>query len=141
MLAAILIFAAGVATGGLTVQLRRLVHPRPASSATAAAPWLLQRPELQVRMLSQRMTRQLDLTADQRERLEIIVRESQGRMRGVAEEVAPRTRAEFQRLRQQIHEILNPDQRAKFDKLYQRREAGHRRGDRSAPPERDPAKP
>jgi hypothetical protein len=138
ILAALVIFAAGVVTGGLTVGLRRVATgPRwTAPGVEPSRPWLTQRLAGQQGELFRRMERQLDLTAEQRERVETIVRESQERIHALAEDLAPRTREELRRMRERIREELTPPQRRKFEKLEESlrpREGGAKRGDRPGP--------
>ena len=133
-LAALVIFAAGVVTGGLTVKLRR--PPIPSQSGpriSDARPWPAQRWEGQVRDLSKRMEKHLDLTARQRDRIEAIVGDTQKRMKSILDEVAPRTRDEFRQMRQRIREELTQEQRKKFEELFK-----ERRFERS-PPSAEPA--
>ena len=162
ILAALVIFAAGVVTGGLTVGLRRQpVAPRWAASgqdlprpvdvygiklpegsrwATSSPdlprPWLTQRLAAQQGDLFHRIEKHLDLTPEQRQRLEAIVRESQERIRALADDLAPRTREELRRLREKIREELTPEQRRKFEKIdegLRQREGGPKRGERPDP--------
>ena len=138
ILAALVIFAAGVLTGGLTVGLRRpAVGPRwPASGQGLVRPWPAQRLGAQQGELFRRMEKQLDLTAAQRQRLEAIVKESQERIRTLAEDVAPQTRGELRRMRERIREELTPEQQRKFEKLdegLRQREGGPKRGERPSP--------
>ena len=122
ILAALVIFAAGVVTGGLTVKLRQLpIPPQAGPRLSDARPWPAQRWEGQVRDLSKRMEKHLDLTAAQRDRIEVIVRDTQKRMKSILDEVAPRTRDEFRQMRQRIREELNQDQRKKFEELFKER--------------------
>jgi Spy/CpxP family protein refolding chaperone len=135
MLAALVIFAAGVVTGGLTVNLRRppAVPRWAAPGAEPSRPWLTQRLAGQQGELFRRMERQLELTPDQRQRIEAIVKESQERVRALAEDLAPRTREELRRMREKIREELTPEQRRKFERLdegLRPREGAPKRGER-----------
>lgn len=138
LLAALVIFAAGVITGGLTVGLRRPpLGPRwTAPGPEPTRPWLNQRLAGQQGELFRRMERQLELTPEQRLRVEAIVKESQGRIRALAEDLAPRTREELRQMREKIREELTPEQRRKFEKLdesLRQREGGLKRGERPSP--------
>ena len=138
ILAALVIFAAGVVTGGLTVGWRRqAVGPRwPGSTQGQVRPWPAQRLGAQQGELFRRMEKHLDLTAAQRQRLEAIVKESQERIRALAEDVAPQTRGELRRMRERIREELTPEQRRKFEKLdegLRQREGAPKRGERPSP--------
>ncbi|MFQ5745004.1 MAG: hypothetical protein ACE5HV_15665 [Acidobacteriota bacterium] len=67
-----------------------------------------------------RLERVLNLTPDQRSRIEEILKESRreaGRMR---EELSPRVREHLERKRQSIMEVLTPEQREKFDEMWRR---------------------
>jgi hypothetical protein len=124
ILATMVIFGAGVITGGV------LVHktasqppvriPRPANAGTNAplptvTPAQLQRMEFLVRA-----TRELELTVEQRDRVERIIREGQDRSRQIWESVAPDMRKELQLVRERIRVELTPEQRRRFEELMKR---------------------
>ena len=140
ILAALVIFAAGVVTGGLTVNLRtkppaaglRALQQR----ITPAQNW-----DNRIRELGKRMERQLDLTPDQRERIEAIIRDSQRRIKGVFEEVAPKARDEFRETRMRIRDVLTPEQRRKFEELVKAREPGGKRAENPSPIQPPDGKP
>ncbi len=139
VLAALVIFAAGVITGTLVAGLRRApLGPRWTGPGPAPArPWAVQRLGAQQGELFHRMEKHLDLTPDQRDRIEAIVHETQDRIRTLAEEVTPRTREELRHMRERIREELTPEQRQKFAKLEEglrQREGPPRRGEHSLPP-------
>jgi len=123
ILAALVIFATGVVTGGLTVNLRtrppglRLLEQR----TTPLQNW-----DNRIRDLGRRMERQLNLTTEQREHVEAIVRDSQRRIKGVFDEATPRARDEFRQTRSKIRDVLTPEQRRKFEELFKPREAAPR---------------
>ena len=140
ILAALVIFAAGVVTGGLTVKMRTTPLPSPSGPRSYdSRPGVTPRMEGQLRELSKRMEKHLDLTPQQREEIETIVRDSQKRMRGMWEEIAPRTRDEFRQTHQRIREVLKPEQRRKFEELFKERESLGKRGNKHAPPETPPS--
>lgn len=113
VLATVVIFAAGVLTGGLTARLQHRaadnLPPRPEA-------WMLPRLEF-----LRRAQRELDLTDDQRRRIEAIFRESHERMRPVWQQAMPEMRAELARVRDQMREVLTPRQRDQFERLLQER--------------------
>ena len=138
ILAALVIFAAGVVTGGLTVALRRpAAGPRWLGSTQGQLrPGPAQRLGVQQGELFRRMQRHLDLTATQCQRIEAVVKESQERIRTLAEDLAPQTRGELRRMRERIREELTPEQRRKFEKLdegLRQRAGAPKRGERSSP--------
>jgi Spy/CpxP family protein refolding chaperone len=67
--------------------------------------------------LLRRMERELDLTTEQRERVDRIIKESQERTRHIMEPVAPQMRDELQRTRERFRAVLTPQQQARFDEL------------------------
>ena len=117
ILAALVIFAAGVVTGGLTVQIRQ---PRPTPNSGGNPP-IRKVPamprEAQLRELSRRMQAELDLAPEQRERIEGIVRDSQERMKSVRDEVGKKIGEEFREMLHKIRSELTVDQRRKFAEI------------------------
>ena len=131
ILAALVIFAAGVMTGGLTVKLRPL-RPLPANQQgkkTVAAPR-----EAQLRELSRRMQSELDLNPDQREHVEAIIHDSQERMKKLREDVGQKIGEEFREMRQKIRSELTPDQRKKFIEIMKQHDERNKRDARPVPP-------
>ncbi len=125
VLAALVIFASGVVTGGLTVRLSRQLNLRqtvaqrtPQNQRPALPPGsVVPRHEAQVRDLMRRMEDTMELTPEQRDRIQIIVADSQRRMQKLFQEMAPRTREEFRALLNRIRMELQPGQQREFDRL------------------------
>jgi hypothetical protein len=124
ILATMVIFGAGVITGGLLVRhvatpvkLRppRLFSGNTNAPAANVTPAQLQRIEFLVRA-----NRELDLSTEQRERIEKILRDGQERSRKIWESVAPDMRKELQSVREKIRAELSPEQRHKFEELMKR---------------------
>lgn len=121
------IFGAGVVTGGLLVRLTRAPAPviqeaaptpaRPAQSGAVGG--------LRFEFL-RRAQRELELTADQRDHLGRILRESQERTRKIMEPVAPQMREELKRTRAEFVQVLNPDQRRRFNELARQQQQQQR---------------
>lgn len=154
ILATLVIFAAGVVTGGLLVshansaQRPRWQNPRPGQADSSrrpvepgtgreairppgvpgAVPQFLRKEFLE------NLNREVNLTADQRTRIEQIIREGQERNRQFWERVAPELRKEIADTRRQIQAVLRPDQRARFDELMKQRP--QRRTDEPNAPDR-----
>jgi len=63
------------------------------------------------------MQKELDLTADQRQRVDKLLKESQERTKKLMEPISPSLRAEVQRTKEEFREILTPEQRIRFDEL------------------------
>ena len=136
ILAAVVIFGAGFVTGGLSVKLSRFgdVPAPPHRPSGGGGPRMPMGPDRQMADLMRRMESGLDLTEEQKAKIKQIVEESQARMRASWKEMAPRMRKEFTTLTDQIREVLNPEQREKFEELTRRRSHrprsdGNRRGD------------
>jgi hypothetical protein len=114
ILAALVIFAAGVVTGGLTVRLK-VQEPAPAANAPGLGP-LRQRGEL-----LDRMQRQLYLSAAQREHIEKILRESHDRMKQIWDSIAPQAQEERRRVNDLIRAELQPEQKKRFEEMLKSR--------------------
>ena len=125
ILAALVIFAAGVVTGGLTVNLRK----QPAAKKPVAMPR-----EGQLRELSRRMQAELDLTPEQRGRIETIIHDSQERVKTLRDEVGQKTSEEFREMRQKIRDELTPEQRKKFAEIMKQHDDRNKRDERTARP-------
>jgi len=110
------IFGMGVVTGGLLV---RHVQPgrdrRPQRSGNpvrmAPSPGMLRFEFLR------RMQRELDLSAEQREPIDRILKEGQDRMKKLMETVEPRRREELKRTIDEFRGVLTPEQQKRFDEL------------------------
>ena len=130
-----LIFGTGVVTGGLLVGSIRLHEHRSLRPPAAAR---LQPPTsaggMRLEFL-RRMEGELDLTPEQRERVDQILKESQERTRRF---IAPRIREETQKTREMFLQLLTPAQRGRFDELWKQQRAREKK----AAPQRDrPATP
>ena len=139
ILATVVIFGAGVLTGGLLVSHSERVKLRQLRAHMAAAqppqwtPPLREFPrrpegELQTSFEQRRMefllnaTRELKLSPEQRQRIERLVRESQERTRKLWEQVGPEMRKELTEVREKIREELTPQQRKRFEELMKRQQ-------------------
>jgi Spy/CpxP family protein refolding chaperone len=143
ILATMVIFAAGVVTGGVLVR-KTMLRPERAPHRLQA----VQRPpvtftpgNMRVEFL-RRAQRDLELTAEQQARVEEILKRSQERSRKTMEVIAPKLREEVQKTREEFREVLTAEQRAEFDKLWKQRPREQRtnaRPNRVERPERKPA--
>ena len=111
ILATLVIFTAGMLTGGVMI---RQFAKRP-SPPPPFQPMVLRKEFLG------RMDRELALTRQQRERIEKIMTESQERTRLLWELVGPEMRDEVMHVREDIREELRPEQHAKFEELMKQR--------------------
>lgn len=168
VLATVIIFGAGVVTGGLLVnhsdraKLRQVRTHLGAAQPSQWTPPLREFPrrpenELQVTLEQRRMefllnvTRELKLSPEQRTHIERLVRESQERTRQLWERVGPQMRKELADVREKIREELTPPQRKRFEELMKRQQTRRvdevtpnpreKRDSRRTEPSRDPAFP
>lgn len=80
------------------------------------------------RMLVDRLASELDLTADQRTKIEEVLTARRTRLETVQREVRDRFEAEQRSLRDEVRKVLTPEQQEKFDKNEQERSRFGRRG-------------
>ena len=120
IVATIVIFGTGVVTGGLLVlhseQMRgprgsRVVRQAQPASAGGSRFEFLRRAE-----------RELNLTPDQREQVDNIIRASQERVRKIQEPVTPKMREELQQTKVEFRGVLTPEQRERFDELVKQQQ-------------------
>jgi Spy/CpxP family protein refolding chaperone len=90
-------------------------------------PWSFMGSEAHIREICERMTRDLDLSPAQQETIQDLIRQSQARIKAISDELAPKTREEMNRAREEIRALLTPEQQAKFDEINRRREARWRK--------------
>jgi Spy/CpxP family protein refolding chaperone len=125
ILATIVIFVAGLVTGVLVVWHSERLFSTPAQHpASVPHPGPAVSPGGLRLDLLRRMQRDLNLTADQHEQIDKILKESQERSKKIMEPVAPQIREELNRTREEFRNVLTPEQRAKFDEMLKRQ--GHR---------------
>jgi uncharacterized membrane protein len=127
--ATVVIFGAGVVTGGLLVNYVQHSHPRnynnnphrsgtttevhppatnpPPHQADAGKPARL--PEILSKPFLQRLDEELHLAPDEHEAIQKIINDGQNQMRKVVQDA-----------RLEIREVLTPDQRKEFDELVKR---------------------
>lgn len=121
-----LIFLLGALIGSLGTGL--FLHNRPGS----------RKPEALKMAVMKRLVRQLDLTADQKPRVETIVDQLQEKTRNHFNKTRQEMRAIIAQGIARIKKELNPDQQKKLDTLHERFKRRHRRWDRR---ERQPGPP
>lgn len=79
-------------------------------------------------VLVERLARELDLTAEQRTKIEEVLTARRTRLETVQREVRERFDAEQRSLRDEIRKVLTPEQQEKFDRNEQQRSRSGRRG-------------
>jgi Spy/CpxP family protein refolding chaperone len=112
------IFGAGVLTGALVVQWAPGTlgprHQRTGFGLGSPGGMRLE--------FLRRMQRDLDLTADQRERIDKVLKQSQERSRKLMEPISPQLHLELQKAKAEFREVLNPAQQARFDELLKQQQ-------------------
>ena len=118
ILATIIIFAAGVITGGVLVnRVQRPQRPGPLPPFAqprqdpVPTPWFVRREFLD------RMDHHLNLSRDQYDRIAKILQDSQERTRQITRRVNPEIQDELRNVRREIRGELTPEQVKKFDEL------------------------
>jgi len=111
ILATLVIFAAGMFAGGLVAKKVFPQKPLP-----IAAPPV----DMQQRFY-QKLKRELELTADQTNRLDKIFVEGNARVKIIWDLMAPELQKERQEVYENIRAVLNPEQREKFEQLTKER--------------------
>lgn len=149
--ATLVIFGAGVITGGLLVNYTSHDAPRPTDSDRRENPMRggdipgsardlrlpnPNSPQAQVlqREFLQRLNHELRLSPEQRERIGRIIAEGQERNRQLWDGLAPQLRREMQETKEQIRALLTPEQRLRYEELMKPRLP--RRTGEAPPPER-----
>ena len=117
---ALLLFGAGVVSGLAGARLREKASARTLLQKRGGVP-----PPMWQRLeFLRRAQRDLDLTPEQRQRIEGYVKDSQEQIRRLWEPLAPRAKAEMDDLRQRIRGELSEAQRERFDQALA--EHGHK---------------
>lgn len=121
ILAAALIFLAGVASGACGLYLYKAERrPQTGQGASHVRPSPITGPRTE---FLRRASSRLDLTPAQHEKVDALLSDSQQRMRKLWEPVAPQARLEMENLQKSIEELLTPEQKTKFAKLLSERAA------------------
>jgi len=153
ILATVVIFGAGVFTGGLMVDSVQYSHPRnnfrrPAANGEARPSFeerelpartnnlaSLSRPPRPPEILSDNFVQQLDdklrLATDQRAAIQKIIADGQERNRSIWTNNSAQIRAVVQDVRHRVREALNADQQKQFEDLMKR--APRRQGSTNGP--------
>jgi hypothetical protein len=131
--ATMIIFGAGVVTGGLLVRHTALVPPpkntRAGTNLTNSwRPLISMAPALIRVDFLRRAERDLNLSHEQKEQADKIISASQDRTKKLLEPISPQIREELQQTKDQFRALLNPDQQARFDQML--KQQGHPRESR-----------
>jgi Spy/CpxP family protein refolding chaperone len=124
ILATMVIFGCGVVTGGLLMKTQLPAVTGTADLSTHTASATNQPPPFaQVQSLAflRRLEKQVDLSDDQRDQIVRIMKSSQERSRPIWNKIAPEMHVEIRRVREEIREVLTPEQQHKMDELLRLR--------------------
>jgi Spy/CpxP family protein refolding chaperone len=138
------IFGTGVVTGGLLVRHVQPGHDRRPQHSTNAVHTAQSSSAGVMRIdFLRRMERELNLTPEQREPVDRILKEGQDRMKKLMETVEPRRREEFKKTLEEFRTVLTPEQQTRFDTLVKQQQQQRAREQRKAAPprERSPQSP
>ena len=86
------------------------------------------------RDIVEEMGRDLNLSADQKEKLQAIVRQSRERYRALSTQFRPQYDVIRNETNQQIRQILNEEQKARFEKTIKEMDERHKGRDRAPRP-------
>lgn len=136
--ATVVIFGAGVMTGGLLVKysVRPPVHPSRSGGSQGMRVQPISAGGLRIEFL-RRAERDLNLSPDQKEQIDKIFAASQERSKKLMEPIQPKIREELQQTREQFRAVLNPEQRIRLDELLKQQQQQRQR-DQHRPPPRNP---
>jgi Spy/CpxP family protein refolding chaperone len=125
------IFACGIFTGVFVTRMEPVAPVAPSATAPVTtttsststnkpplpvyAQLQLQRPEF-----LKKMDRQLDLTPEQHDQIAKIMKDSQDRTLPIWEKIAPEMNDELKRAREEIRNVLTPEQRKRWFELMRR---------------------
>lgn len=118
ILAVTLIFSAGAVTGAIVA---RKIAPRIVKTERVSPPPnFTQSPERRKEYLD-RLESKLNLSGDQKQKIDGILRASQTRLRSLWDNWEPQAKEEFQRTRKEITEVLSEEQRELYRQMRKHR--------------------
>jgi hypothetical protein len=133
-----LIFGTGVVTGGLLVHHADRSRERHPQRATPTRPTPTSPAGLMRLDFLRRAQRELDLTPEQHESIERILKEGQERTKKIMETVEPRRREEFRKTMEEFRAVLTPEQRNRLDAIVKEQQQRAREQRKAAPPREAP---
>jgi Spy/CpxP family protein refolding chaperone len=120
ILATMVIFGAGVVTGGLLVRQTMPAVPSKQSHQNAINRSIPTAPGVTRVEFLRRAQRELNLSPEQREQADKIISASQERTKKIMEPVASTIRDELKQTRDQFRALLTPEQQARFDEMLKK---------------------
>lgn len=138
ILAALVIFGAGFVTGNVLHRISDESKSAPAAVSphnTTHPQQILPLEQLRRVELMGRVQKDLDLTPDQRARIEKIIGDGQDRIRDLWDQVAPDIRDEYEDVKKKLCDVLTPEQKKHFDDLMKQQLHPHKPAATNAPPQ------
>jgi Spy/CpxP family protein refolding chaperone len=126
ILAIVVIFLAGAATGAVVV---RTYAPKIVKRMHISPPLPIGQDRRDEYLA--KLDRELQLTPDQRVQVGAILSESQTRMKELWEPVEPQVKEEYRRTRREIFEVLTPEQQAKMKQWHKDKDKDNKAGEKS----------
>jgi hypothetical protein len=143
ILAALVIFGAGFVTGNMLHRISDESKSAPIAGASrnpAHPQQTLPLEQLRRVELMGRVQKELDLTPDQRARIEKIIGDGQERIRNLWYEVAPDIQDEYEDVKKNLCGVLTPEQNKRFDELMRQQLHFHKPGGTNAQPQASESK-
>ncbi len=116
ILCVLLVFLLGAASGGLAVH---IIYK------SRMETYLHGDYKAREQVILDRLSRKLDLDGSQRAQLLTIIRQTHNEISSIKKQYRPQMEAVLDKSRQEVRQMLRPDQLAKFDQFIQRRKAMH----------------
>jgi Spy/CpxP family protein refolding chaperone len=135
--AALVIFGAGFVTGNVLNRISEASKTPAPATRTAAHSSQQPLPLEQLRKveLMGRVQKDLDLTPEQRARIEKIIGDAQERIRDLWDQVAPDIHDEYDDVQKKLCGELTPEQSKLFNELMKKQSHPHKPASTNAPPE------
>jgi len=133
ILATLVIFGAGVLTGTLVTRYSASSYEHPRRQGLGFRSAEFGSPGGMRLEFLRRIGRELDLSAEQQERIDRVLKQSQDRTRKLMEPVGPQLRQEVQRAKAEFREVLTSTQQERFDSILKQQQQhfkDHRPGGR-----------
>ena len=140
ILATLVIFGAGLVTGALWTRSQGKETVRPPTSGATARPngarprQGLSLEHIRKMELMMRVQKELNLTPEQRERIEKVISEGQEQIRDLWDPIAPEVRQVLQEVRENLCRELTPEQKGRFDELIKQQSGRRSSSSTNAPP-------
>jgi len=137
--AALVIFGAGFVTGNVLNRMSDTSKapgvPNTVRTGARSSQQPLSLEQLRKVELMGRVQKDLDLTPEQRTRIEKVIGDAQERIRDLWDQVAPDIHDEYDDVQKKLCQELTPDQKKRFDELMKQQQHSHKPSSTNAPPQ------